>query len=196
MRTKWLGTLAGLVGFCVFAVSGVAQSQRQDDGGQGLKQMRLTEKQIQGFISAQKQLAPLSSKLDASGDKPDPALQSEIEQIAKNNGFSTLDELGDVGANISMVLAGLDPKTGKFTELPDLIRKDMEDLKQNKQMSQKDKDEALSDMQQALKTAAPLQFKENVALVKKYQKELDQALAQDQEKQEGPAKKQEVPAKR
>jgi hypothetical protein len=51
-------------------------------------------------------------------------------------------------------------------------------------------------MQQALKTAAPLQFKENVALVKKYQKELDQVLGQDQENQEGAAKKQEGPAKK
>jgi hypothetical protein len=33
-------------------------------------------------------------------------------------------------------------------------------------------------MQEALKVAAPLRFKENVALVKKYQKELDQVLGQ------------------
>jgi hypothetical protein len=196
MRTMWLGTLAGLVGLGLFTFSGMAQSQKQDEGGQSLKQMKLTEKQIQSFISAQKQLAPLSSKLDAAGDKPDPALQSELEKIAKNNGFSTLDELGDVGANISIVLAGLDPKTGKFTEPPDLIKKDIEEIKQNKEMSQKDRDEALSEMQQALKTAAPLQFKENVALVKKYQKELDQVLGQDQENQEGAAKKQEGPAKK
>src|SRR5262245_10571671 len=194
MTTMWLRALAGLVGLGLLAVSGVAQSQRPNEEGQNFKQMKLTEKQVQNFISAQTQLAPLSSKIEASGDKPDPALQGELEQIAKKNGFSTLDELGDVGANISMVLAGLDPKTGKFTELPDLIRKDMEELKQNKEMSQKDKDEALSDMQEALKTAAPLQFKENVAVVKKYQKELDQAL--DQEKQEGADKKQEAPAKK
>jgi hypothetical protein len=196
MRTMWLATLAGLVGLGLFAVSGMAQSQKPNEDGQKFKQMKLTEKQVQSFISAQKQLAPLSSKIEASGDKPDPALESELEQIAKKNGFSTLDELGDVSANISMVLAGLDSKTGKFTELPDLIKKDMEELRQNKEMSQKDKDEALSDMREAMKTAAPLQFKENVAVVKKYQKELDQAFGQEQEKQQGPAKKQEAPAKK
>ena len=41
--------------------------------------------------------------------------------------------------------------------------------------------------QAALKVAAPLQFKENVALVKKYQKELDEALQSGQE--QAPAKK-------
>jgi hypothetical protein len=43
-------------------------------------------------------------------------------------------------------------------------------------------------LQEALKSAAPLQFKENVAVVKKYRKELDQVTPQEAEKQE-PGKK-------
>ena len=39
-----------------------------------------------------------------------------------------------------------------------------------------------------LDLAGPLQFKENVAVVKKYQKELDQVTPQETEKQE-PGKK-------
>jgi hypothetical protein len=195
MRIVWRRTLAAAAALGLLAVSGMAQGPRQGEGEQNFKQMRLTDKQIQGFISAQKQLAPLSSKIEAAGDKPDPALQGQLEKIAKSNGFSSFDELGDVGANISMVLSGLDPKTGQFTELPDLIRKDMEELKQNKEMPQKDKDEALAEMQAALKTAAPLQFKENVALVKKYQKELDQVFGQETGKEDGPAK-QNPPAKK
>jgi hypothetical protein len=50
-------------------------------------------------------------------------------------------------------------------------------------MPQKDKDQVLSEMQEALKTAAPLKFKENVALVKKYQKQLDAALPNEPTKQ-------------
>jgi hypothetical protein len=74
-----------------------------------------------------------------------------------------------------LVLDGLDPKSGQFTEPPEMIRKEIENLKQDKQLSQKDKDEALAEMQEALKTAKPLQFKENVALVKKYQNDLEAA---------------------
>ena len=85
--------------------------------------------------------------------------------------------------NVSIVLAGLDSKTGQFTEPPDQIKKDMDEIKQEKQMSEQDKDQALSEMQEALQTAAPLQFKENVALVKKYQNELDQVLQQEPTKQ-------------
>jgi hypothetical protein len=176
--------LAAAAALGLLAASVMAQGPKPGEGEQAFKQMRLTDKQIQNFISAQKAIEPISSKLEAAGDKPDPALQGQLEQIAKKNGFSSLDELGDVGANISMVLSGLDPKTGQFTELAELIKKDMEELKQNKEMPQKEKEQALADMQEALKTAAPLQFKENVALVRKYLKQLDQVLGQ------GPDKKQ------
>jgi hypothetical protein len=184
MRIVWRRTLAASAALGLLAVSVMAQGPKQGEDEQGFKQMRLTDKMIQNFISAQKEMEPISSKLEAAGDKPDPALQGQLEQIAKKNGFSSLDELGDVGSNISMVLSGLDPKTGQFTELPELIKKDMEELRRNKEMPQKEKNQALADMQEALKTAAPLQFKENVALVRKYQKQLDEVLGQGPEKQQ------------
>src|SRR5262245_52459218 len=132
MRILWLGTLAVLTGLGLFAPSTLAQSPKQGEGQQQLKQMRLTEKQVQSFIAAQKQLEPLASKLEAAGDKPDPALQRQLEQVAKSNGFSTLEELDNVGANISLVLSGLDPQSGQFTEPPELIKKDMDEIRQDK----------------------------------------------------------------
>jgi hypothetical protein len=189
MKTAWLGVFAAFAALGLFASSGMAQGQAQREGEQQFKQVRLTDKHIKGYISAQKQLAPLASKLESSDDKTDPALEGQLQQIAKSNGFSSVDELADVGANISIVRAGLDPQTGKFTEPPDLIRKEIDEVKQDTQMSQEDKNQALSEMQEALKTAAPLQFKENVALVKKYQKELDLVAGQEPEKQQGPGKK-------
>jgi hypothetical protein len=190
MRTIWPGKpaakLAVLAGLAFLAASAVAQGPK-DSQDQQFKQVRLTEKQVRSFISAQKQLAPLASKFEAT-DKPDPALQGQLEQIAKSNGFSTLDEFDDVSANISLVLAGLDPQTGQFTEPPDQIKQDIDELKQDKQMPQKDKDQALAELQEALKRVEPLRFKENVTVVKKFQKELDQVAPQDADKQE-PGKK-------
>jgi len=189
MRTIWLGKLAVLAGLALFAVSAIAQSQKDGQDQSQFKQIKLTEKQVRDFISAQKQLAPLASKLESEADKPDPALQKQIEQIAKSNGFSTLDEFDDVAANISLVLGGLDPQSGQFTEPPAQIKKDIDELKQDKQLSQKDKNQALAEMQEALKRAAPLQFKENVAVVKKYQKELDQVAPPQEEGKQEPGKK-------
>jgi hypothetical protein len=180
MRTTWLGALAALAGIGLMISVGVGQSQGQEVE---FKQVKLTEKQVQDFISAQKQIAPLQSKLEDAGDKADPALQKQVEQIAKSAGFSSLKDFGNIGSNISFVLTGLDPESGKFTEPADVIRQDMEKVKQDEQMSQKAKSEALSDMERALKATPPVQFKENIALVKKYQKELDQLLGpQEKEK--------------
>ena len=188
MRTMWLWTLTILTGLAVFSPAVIAQSQKESEGQQQIKQIKLTETKVQSFISAQKQLAPLVGKLETAGDKPDPALQSQLEQIAKSNGFSSLDELDVVALNIALVLDGLDPQTGQFMERSEQIKKDMDELKQDGRVSQKDKDQALSQMQEELKSAAPLQFKENVALVQKYQKDLDQAVQQEPAPQE-PAKK-------
>jgi hypothetical protein len=183
MKPTWLIVVTLLLGLVLSAASSMAQSEKQDVANQQLKQIKLTEKQVKSFISAQKQIAPLASKLESAGDKPDPALQGQLEQIAKSNGFSSFEEMDDVAANVSVVLAGLDSKTGQFTEPPDQIKKEIDEIKQDKQMPQQEKDQALSEMQEALKTAAPLQFKENVALVKKYQNELDQVLQQEPAKQ-------------
>jgi hypothetical protein len=182
MKTTWRATFAAAAMIGLLASSAMAQGQKQGDSEPQLKQMKLTDKQVQGFISAQKELAPLSSKLEGAGDKPDPALQTQLDQIAKKNGFSSAQELDDVGANISVVLSGLD-ESGQFTEPPEQIKKGMEEIKRDTQMPQKEKEQALSEMQEALKTAAPLKFKENVALVKKYQKELDAALPSEPTKQ-------------
>ena len=186
MRTIWFGRLALLAGLALMAAPALTQSQTGQD--QQFKQIKLSEKQVKNFIAVQKQLAPLADKLESTDGKPDPGLQKQVEQIAKSNGFSTLDEFDDVASNISLVLAGLDPQTGQFTEPPELIKRDIEEVKQDKQMSQSDKDQALAQMQEALKTAAPLRYKENVTVVKKYQKELDEVAPQEAENQE-PGKK-------
>ena len=53
-----------------------------------MKQIRLTEKQVQGFIAAQKDMAAVADRMQGStSDPPDPKLQAELGAIAKKNGF-------------------------------------------------------------------------------------------------------------
>ena len=186
MRHVGLWTLAFMIGLAMLGPSVVAQGQKESERQQQVKQ---TDRQVQSYISVQKQFAPLAAKLEGAGDQPDPALQSQTEQIAKSNGFASLEELDDVATNIALVLDGIDPQTGQFLEPSEQIKKAMDEVRQDGQMPQKDKDQALAEMQEELKSAAPLQFKENVTVVKKYQKELDQVLQQEQEKQQEPAKR-------
>jgi hypothetical protein len=58
---------------------------QQDD----VKQIKLTDEQVKRFIAAQADLATIASKIQAAGDTPDPALQTELEGIAKKHGFGT-----------------------------------------------------------------------------------------------------------
>ncbi len=140
------------------------------------KQVALTEKNIQGFVAAQKDLSEISGKLQSSGEKPDPKLQGDLDAIAKKHGFANFEELDDIAANISMVMAGIDPESGNFTDPLEAIKKEMEDIRADKSIPEKDKKQMLDEMEDALKMTPPLKYPANVELVKKYRAEIDKAL--------------------
>src|SRR5215831_12716978 len=133
---------------------------------QEAKQIKLTEKHIQGFIAASPDMAKLYEA--ANPDKPDPKVEARAAAVAKKNGFASLDEYDDALMNISMIMSGIDPQTKKFTEPPEQIRKEIAALKADKSVSEAEKKEDLAQLEAALKTAKPIQFKENIALVLKY----------------------------
>lgn len=161
-----------MAGMLVFAYgTGPVTAQSSE-----FKQLKLNEKQVQGFITAQKDLAAIANKLQASGDKPDPGLQTELETIAKTNGFASFAELDDVAANISMVMAGLDPQTGDYSDPIETIKAEMADIKGDASIPDKDKKQMLDEMEEALKNTPPLQHRENIDLVKRFQKEIEKSL--------------------
>ena len=174
MKTFMKRTLGAIAAAIVFAgTMAPAQSQTTTTD---FKQVQLAEKSVQGFIAAQKDLAAMASKLQAAGEKPDPKLQAELEGVATKNGFANFAELDDVAANISMVMAGLDPQSGEYVDPIEAIKKEMDEIKKDDKIPEKDKKQMLEEMEQALKTTPPLQFKENVVIVKKFQKEIEKAL--------------------
>jgi hypothetical protein len=133
---------------------------------QEAKQIKLTDKHIQGFMAASKDMGKLYA--GANPDKPDPKLEARAAAIAKKNGFASLDEYDDASTNISMIFSGIDPQTKKFSEPPEQIRKEIAALKADKSVPEAEKKEDLAQLEASLKTAKPIQFKENIALVLKY----------------------------
>ena len=166
----------GLVASLVLAVAVAVSPSSAQTTSTEFKQIKLAEKSVQGFIAAQKDLAAMAAKLQAAGDKPDAKLQAELEGVATKNGFANFAELDDVAANISMVMAGLDPQSGDYMDPIEAIKKEMEEIKKDDKIPEKDKKQMLEEMDTALKTTPPLQYKENVALVKKFQKDIEKAL--------------------
>jgi hypothetical protein len=182
---KW--TRRGLVsaffpGLLALAVidSGAANAQGGPPPGPPpqFRQIKLTEKQVQGFIAAAPDINRLFQNADPS--KPDPKLDAQAAAIAKKAGFASLDEFDDVVGNISVIMGGIDPQTKKFTEPPEQIKADIAALKADKSASDADKKTQLAQMEAALKLAKPIQFKENIALVTKYVDKLAPLMPQPQ----------------
>lgn len=139
------------------------------------KQIKLTEKQVQGFITAQKDLNAISEKLQNASDQ-DSKLQGELEGIAKKNGFENFEELDDVAANISMVMAGIDPENGEYSDPVASIKKEIEEIKADSSIPDKEKQQMLKEMQDALDTTPALEHPENIEIVKKHRADIDKAL--------------------
>ena len=138
--------------------------------------MKLSDPQVKSFIAAQPDLAAIASKIQAAGDKPDPALQSELEGIAKKHGFKDFAELDDVAANISIVMAGLDATTGNFTDPVEALQKELEDVKKDESIPEADRKQLVDELSEAIKTTPPLQNKENIDIVKTHRAEIEKAL--------------------
>jgi hypothetical protein len=146
-----------------------------------VKQMALTDKQIEGVLAAQKDMDAITAKLPDNA-KPDPKVTAQLEGVAKKNGFAGYDEYNSVIDNISIVLAGFDPATKKYVGTDAVIKAQIAQVQADKKMSPKDKKEALADLNVALKAPAPLiENKGNIDLVAKYYDKLADALGDDQQ---------------
>jgi hypothetical protein len=145
-----------------------------------VKQMALTEKQIEGVLAAQKDMDAITAKLPEDA-KPDPKITAQLDGVAKKNGFAGYDEYSNVVDNISLVLAGFDPTTKKYVGTETVITAQITQVQADKKMSAKDKKEALADLNEALKSPAPpIENKGNIDLVTKYYDKLADALGDEE----------------
>ena len=145
-----------------------------------LKQVALTDKQIEAVIASAKDMDAVTEKLTANS-KPDPKITAQFEAVAKKNGFASYDEYNNVVDNISIVLAGFDPVTKKYVGTEAVIKAQMAMVQADKKMSAKDKKDALADLNQALKAPEPpIENKGNIDLVAKYYDKLAAIMGDDQ----------------
>lgn len=141
------------------------------------KQVKLSEKQVEAFIAAQKDMESFAEKLQGgAADKPDPKMQAELENIAKKHGFANFNEYDDVAATISNIMAGIDPSTKVFSDPTVAIKKEMEEVTGDKTIPDNEKKQMLDDLKEALKAAQPIQYPTNIELVTKYFDKLDAVL--------------------
>ena len=141
-----------------------------------LKQIALTEKQIQGVLGAAKDIEAITSKLPEDA-APDPKVQAQLDAVAKKAGFAGYDEYSSVVDNISLVLNGFDPETKKYVGAEAVIKAQIAQVQADDKMPAKDKKAALADLNDALKAPAPaVENKGNIDLVGKYYDKLADAF--------------------
>ena len=139
-------------------------------------QIKLTDKQIEGFIAAQKDLSAALEKMQAAAvfsDQDNIRHQAEFERIIKRQGFKNVAEYELVASNISLVMASIDPQTQAFSDPHTAITKEIESVRKDKDLSDREKKELLLELKEALKAAQPIEFPTNIDLVKKYYETID-----------------------
>jgi hypothetical protein len=137
-----------------------------------VKQMPLTEKQIQGVLAASKDMDTITEKLPENA-QPDAKAVAQLDAVAKKSGFAGYDDYNNVTDNIGLVISGFDPVTKKYVGNDAVIKAQIAQVQADKKMSPKDKKEALADLNDALKMPAPaIQNKGNIDLVAKYYDQL------------------------
>ena len=145
-----------------------------------LKQIALTDKQIDGVLAAQKDMDAITEKLPENA-APDPKVIAQLEAAARKYGFASYDEYNSVVDNISLVLGGFDPATKKYIGPEAVIKAQIAQVEADRKMPAKDKKEALDELHQALKTPPPaVENKGNIDLVGKYYDRLVAAFGDDE----------------
>src|SRR3954464_8838156 len=160
----------------------LAQAKQQPAPAQApeLKQIALTDKQLDGVLAAQKDMDAITEKLPEN-TAPDQKVIGQLDAVAKKNGFASYDDYNNVVDNISLVLGGFDPATKKYVGTEAVIQAQIAQVQADKKMPAKDKKEALDELNEALKTPAPqVENKANIELVAKYYDKLVAALGDDQ----------------
>ena len=146
-----------------------------------IKQIALTDKQIESVLAAQKDVDAITDKIPDNA-KPDPKIDAQLDAVAKKNGFASYDEYNTVVDNISLVLGGFDPATKKFVGAEAVLKAQIAQVQADKKMKAKDKKEVLADLNEALKSPPPaIENKGNIDLVAKYYDKLAEALGEGEE---------------
>jgi len=181
--------LACLLSAAALGSSGAAfaQAKQAAPGAQAapaqapaLKQIALTDKQVDAVIAAQKEMDAITAKLPENA-APDQKALAQLDAIAKKYGFAGNDDYNNVVDNISLVLGGFDPATKKYVGAEAVIKAQIAQIQADKKMPAKDKKEALDELNLALKTPVPpVENKANIDLVGKYYDKLIAVLGDDQ----------------
>jgi hypothetical protein len=156
-----------------------APTQAAQDQPPTIKQVALTDKQIDAVLASQKDMDAITDKLPENA-QPDPKVIAQLETVAKKHGFAGYDDYNNIIDNISLVLGGIDPATKKYVGSEAVIKSQIVLVEADKKMNANEKKQALENLNLALKAKEPpIENKANIDLVVKYYDKLTAVLGED-----------------
>jgi hypothetical protein len=175
-------SLAFVTPIAIVTPTEVAFAQGQPPaGGDAIKQIALTDKQLDAYLAAKKDMDAIINKLpEEAQEKPDPKVTAQLDAVAKKYKLADFAEYDAVESNVGLVLEGVDQETKKYVGAETVIKQEIASVKAEKGMSPKDKKDALDQLNEELKAAAPVQFPANIELVLKNLDKINAAMPQEQ----------------
>jgi hypothetical protein len=150
--------------------------------------IQLNDKNVEGFIAAQKDMSAVAEKMLGTTflNQADAKYRKEHEVIAKRYGFADFAEYKAVANSISWVMASMDSKTKEYVDPQTAIKQEIENIRTDKTIANREKKELLAELDTALRAVASIQFPGNIELVKKYYEKIDVTTVHAIEDDDGP----------
>jgi hypothetical protein len=148
-------------------------SAQAQPAAESLKQIALTDTQIQAYIAAAADIDPLLDKApqDDNGQF-DAKFIGQLDAAAKKHQFASFEEFQDVAGNIGLVMDGVDPQTKKYVGADAVLKQQIAEVQADAKMTAADKKQALTELDEALKAIEPVTNAGNIELVIKYYDQL------------------------
>ena len=102
-----------------------------------------------------------------------------MEKAAKAAGLKDYADYDEIAANIGFVLQGFDPGKKSFVGHKAMLEAEIAREKADKSLSERERAEALKELNDELENVDEVQYAENVTLVAKHYDELSAALPSD-----------------
>jgi hypothetical protein len=169
-----------LIAPVTFVASSTLAQAQQAEQAEAVKQVALTDQQIEHFIAAQKDIAAIMQKIPQGAEQPDPQTMAALDAAAKKYDFANYAEYDAVASNIGLVMSGIDPRTKKYVGTEAVIKEQIAEVKADQSMSAKDKKEELADLNAQLQSVQPVTIPANIDLVTKYYDKLAAAAPQNE----------------
>lgn len=175
MKHGTMRRIMNIAAAVALAMAGLAsQAPAQEHGSP--PQVLLDEKTITAVIAAQPDLRAFASHLDEPGVELTDAQEKELDGIAKKHGFADYTALEDATATISLVLAGIDRETGEFTEPVEVLKQELKEIEADKDLEPAERTVLVEELQQAIASDPKIEHPQNIEMVRKFHKQLDEAL--------------------